>query len=44
MRNVQVIAAFWFLASLIATIVAYRLNISIALIFIILGAIMGFTA
>jgi len=44
MINVYVVAAFWFLAALLSTIIANRLKISMALMEIIIGATIGFIA
>jgi glutathione-regulated potassium-efflux system ancillary protein KefC len=44
MFSIYLIAAFWFLAALLATIIANRLKISMALMEIIIGAFIGFTA
>jgi len=44
MINIYIVAAFWFLAALISTIIANRLKISMALMEIIIGAAIGFIA
>jgi len=44
MINVYFIAAFWFFCALLSTIIAHRLKISIALMEIIIGALIGFLA
>ncbi|HDR67814.1 MAG TPA: cation:proton antiporter [Bacteroidaceae bacterium] len=44
MINIYFIAAFWFLAALLSTIIANRLKISMALMEIIIGAVIGFIA
>ncbi len=44
MTNIYLIAAFWFLAALISTILANRLKISNALMEIITGSVIGFIA
>ena len=44
MNEIYLIAAFWFLASLLSTIIANRLKISMALMEIIIGAIIGYFA
>ncbi|HUN54798.1 MAG TPA: cation:proton antiporter [Smithella sp.] len=44
MENIYFIAAFWFFAAVLSTILANRLKISIALMEIIVGAIVGFAA
>lgn len=44
MINIYVVAAFWFLAALLSTIIANRLKISMALMEIIIGAVIGFMA
>ena len=44
MLTIYLVAAFWFLAALISTIIANRLKISNALMEIIIGAIVGFFA
>jgi glutathione-regulated potassium-efflux system ancillary protein KefC len=44
MINIYVVAAFWFLAALLSTIIANRLKISMALMEIIIGAVIGFIA
>ena len=44
MLTIYLIAAFWFLAALLSTIIANRLKISNALMEIIIGAIVGFIA
>lgn len=44
MNSIYFIAAFWFLAAVVSTIIANRLKISIALMEIIVGAIIGFAA
>ena len=44
MYEIYLIAAFWFLASVFSTIIANRLKISMALMEIIIGAIIGFIA
>jgi len=44
MFSIYLIAAFWFLAALLSTIIANRLRISMALMEIIIGAFIGFIA
>lgn len=44
MYDIYLIAAFWFLASVISTIIANRLKISMALMEIIIGAVIGYIA
>ena len=44
MNEIYLIAAFWFLASLLSTIIANRLKISMALMEIIIGTIIGYFA
>ena len=44
MFDIYLIAAFWFLAALLSTIIANRIKISMALMEIIVGAIIGFAA
>jgi len=44
MFEIYLIAAFWFLASVLSTIIANRLKISMALMEICIGAIIGFVA
>src|SRR3989304_2694232 len=44
MNNIYLLAAFWFLAAVISTIIANRLKISMALMEIIIGATIGFVA
>ncbi len=44
MENIFLVAAFWFLAAVISTSLSSRLKISIALMEIIVGAIIGFAA
>lgn len=44
MLNIYAVAAFWFFAALISTIIANRLKISNALMEIIIGAVIGFIA
>ncbi len=44
MINIYIVAAFWFLAALVSTIIANRLKISMALMEIIIGAAIGFIA
>ena len=44
METIYVVAAFWFFAAVLSSILANRLKISIALMEIIVGAIIGFTA
>jgi Kef-type K+ transport system membrane component KefB len=44
MFEIYLIAAFWFFAALLSTIIANRLKISMALMEIIIGAIIGFAA
>jgi Kef-type K+ transport system membrane component KefB len=44
MINIYIVAAFWFLAALISTIIANRLKISMALMEIIIGAAVGYFA
>lgn len=44
MDSIYTLAAFWFLAAVLSTILANRLKISIALMEIIIGAVVGYTA
>jgi glutathione-regulated potassium-efflux system ancillary protein KefC len=44
MDSIYTLAAFWFLAAVLSTILANRLKISIALMEIIVGAVIGYTA
>lgn len=44
MSTIYLVAAFWFLAAVLSTILANRLKISMALMEIIVGAAIGFTA
>jgi glutathione-regulated potassium-efflux system ancillary protein KefC len=44
MDTIYFLAAFWFLAAVLSTIIANRLKISMALMEIIIGAIIGFVA
>lgn len=44
MESIYLLAAFWFLAAVFSTILANQLKISIALMEIIVGAIIGFVA
>jgi Kef-type K+ transport system membrane component KefB len=44
MSTIYLLAAFWFLAALISTIIANRLKISMALVEIIIGAAIGYIA
>lgn len=44
MENIYLLAAFWFFAAVLSTILANRLKISIALMEIIVGAIIGYVA
>lgn len=44
MEAIYSIAAFWFLAAVLSTILANRLKISVALMEIIVGSVIGFTA
>ncbi len=44
MNNIYFIAAFWFLAAVLSTVIANRLKISMALMEIIIGAAIGFIA
>jgi len=44
MNSIYFLAAFWFLAAVLSTILANRLKISMALMEIIVGAIIGFVA
>lgn len=44
METIYLVAAFWFFAAVLSTILANRLKISIALMEIMVGAIIGFTA
>jgi Kef-type K+ transport system membrane component KefB len=44
MENIYLLAAFWFLAAVLSTILANRLKISIALMEIMVGAVIGYTA
>ena len=44
MNSIYFLAALWFLAAVLSTIVANKLKISIALMEIIIGATIGFVA
>jgi len=44
METIYLVAAFWFFAAVLATVLANRLKISIALMEIIVGTIVGFAA
>ncbi|HDS06334.1 MAG TPA: cation:proton antiporter [Bacteroides sp.] len=44
MINIYIVAAFWFLAALVSTVIANRLKISMALMEIIIGTAVGFIA
>jgi Kef-type K+ transport system membrane component KefB len=44
MSSIYLIASFWFLAAVVSTILANRLKISMALMEIIVGALIGFLA
>jgi Kef-type K+ transport system membrane component KefB len=44
MENIYLLASFWFLAAVLSTILANRLKISIALMEIMVGAFVGYTA
>jgi len=44
MINIYIVAAFWFLAALVSTVIANRLKISMALMEIIIGTAIGFIA
>ncbi len=44
MYEIYLIAAFWFLAALVSTIIANRIKISMALMEIIIGAVIGYAA
>jgi glutathione-regulated potassium-efflux system ancillary protein KefC len=44
MESIYLVAAFWFLAAVLSTVLANRLKISIALMEIIVGTIIGFAA
>ena len=44
MENIYLVAAFWFFAAVLSTILANRLKISIALMEIIVGATVGYAA
>ncbi len=44
MENIYLLASFWFLAAVLATILANRLKISIALMEIMVGAVIGYAA
>jgi glutathione-regulated potassium-efflux system ancillary protein KefC len=44
MNSIYSLAAFWFLAAVLSTILANRLKISIALLEIIIGAVIGYAA
>ena len=44
MISIYFLAAFWFLAAVVSTILANRLKISMALMEIVVGAAIGFTA
>jgi hypothetical protein len=42
MFEIYLLAAFWFLASVISTIIANRIKISMALMEIMVGALIGY--
>ncbi|MRR15142.1 MAG: cation:proton antiporter [Deltaproteobacteria bacterium] len=44
MENIYLVAAFWFLAAVLSTALASRLKISIALMEIVVGCVIGFAA
>jgi len=44
MENIYLLASFWFFAAVLSTILANRLKISIALMEIIVGAVIGYAA
>ena len=44
MNSIYILASFWFFAAVLSTILANRLKISIALMEIIVGAVIGFAA
>jgi len=44
MENIYLVASFWFFAAVLSTILANRLKISIALMEIMVGTIIGFAA
>ncbi len=44
MENIYLLASFWFLAAVLSTILANRLKISIALMEIMVGAVIGYAA
>ena len=44
MENIYLLAAFWFFAAVLATVLANRLKISIALMEIMVGAVIGYAA
>jgi Kef-type K+ transport system membrane component KefB len=44
MENIYLLAAFWFFAAVLSTILANRLKISIALMEIMVGAVIGYAA
>jgi glutathione-regulated potassium-efflux system ancillary protein KefC len=44
METIYLVAAFWFLAAVLSTVLANRLKISIALMEIIVGSLIGFAA
>jgi glutathione-regulated potassium-efflux system ancillary protein KefC len=44
MDNIYLVAAFWFFAAVLSTVLANRLKISIALMEIIVGTVIGFAA
>jgi Kef-type K+ transport system membrane component KefB len=44
MENIYLLASFWFFAAVVATVLANRLKISIALMEIMVGAVIGYAA
>ena len=44
MESVYLVAAFWFFAAVLSTVLSNRLKISVALMEIIVGTIIGFVA
>ncbi|HBE41980.1 MAG TPA: hypothetical protein DDW27_12385 [Bacteroidales bacterium] len=44
MFEIYLIAAFWFLASVLSTIIANRVKISMALMEIVIGSVIGYFA
>ncbi|MEN6488044.1 MAG: cation:proton antiporter, partial [Smithella sp.] len=44
METIYLVAAFWFIAAVLSTVLANRLKISIALMEIIVGSIIGYAA